>query len=102
MSLLQAMMSCKSLKNKKKSFSKRKFRSYDKFVCGMEEKEKKHQPKPGVEKPDKPTGSGNIDPGGLTQDQRDRGYYYDDAHGYRKYVPQNDEEDDDRAVGEDK
>jgi len=31
------------------------------------------------------------------KDQQDRGYYYDDAHGYEKYCP---EEDDDESEGE--
>jgi hypothetical protein len=28
------------------------------------------------------------------QDQKERGYYYDDAHGYEKYEPELDEEED--------
>ena len=28
-----------------------------------------------------------------SDDQRERGYYYDDAHGYEKYEPEKDEDD---------
>ena len=27
----------------------------------------------------------------VEQDQKERGYYYDDAHGYEKYEPEEDE-----------
>lgn len=30
-----------------------------------------------------------------SEDQRTRGYYYDDAHGYEKYEPEKDDEIDD-------
>ena len=30
--------------------------------------------------------------GTVAEDQKERGYYYDDAHGYEEYVPEEDEE----------
>ncbi len=30
--------------------------------------------------------------GNLAQQQVERGYYYDDAHGYQKYVPKSDDD----------
>ena len=27
-----------------------------------------------------------------SKDQKERGYYYDDAHGYEEYIPESDEE----------
>ena len=38
----------------------------------------------------------------LTADQRDRGYYYDDAHGYTVYDPEGDRSDDDEQDDPDK
>ena len=37
--------------------------------------------------------------GNWAEDQEERGYYYDDAHGYEKYVPE--EEDEQPEEGED-
>ena len=37
--------------------------------------------------------------GTVAEDQRDRGYYYDDAHGYEEYDPEA-EEDDERGEGD--
>lgn len=33
--------------------------------------------------------------GSIVEDQNSRGYYYDDAHGYQTYNPDDDVEDDD-------
>jgi hypothetical protein len=39
---------------------------------------------------------GEIDSSSWSEDQNGRGYYYDDAHGYEIYEP-NDAKDDDRS-----
>ena len=33
------------------------------------------------------------DPAEIVEDQKSRGYYYDDAHGYQTYVPEGDDDD---------
>ncbi|HEX6124695.1 MAG TPA: hypothetical protein VFZ23_04915 [Pyrinomonadaceae bacterium] len=30
--------------------------------------------------------------GSVAEDQKERGYYYDDAHGYEEYIPEDDED----------
>lgn len=40
----------------------------------------------------KPLDSDHRDPSNWGDDQRTRGYYYDDAHGYEKYEPEKDNE----------
>lgn len=36
----------------------------------------------------------------LAKEQTERGYYYDDAHGYQKYVPENDGDEAETESGE--
>ncbi|MBK7393913.1 MAG: hypothetical protein IPI64_11545 [Chloracidobacterium sp.] len=43
---------------------------------------------------DKPAEPAEKDRSSWSEDQQKRGYYYDDAHGYEKYEPEKDEEDD--------
>lgn len=38
----------------------------------------------------------------LAEDQRSHGYYYDDAYGYEEYRPEDDEEDEGEANGDDR
>ena len=38
--------------------------------------------------------------GTVAEDQRDREYYYDDAHGYEEYEPEEEEDCDDDESGE--
>ena len=38
------------------------------------------------------------DEGAASADQREREYYYDDAHGYEVYEPEDDEESDDEPI----
>jgi len=47
-------------------------------------------PAPPKEKPEKPN---------WADDQNERGYYYDDAHGYEKYDPANESEDEASGSG---
>ena len=42
------------------------------------------------------TATGNAN---WADDQRERGYYYDDAHGYEKYDPEDEKEDETSAGG---
>ena len=44
---------------------------------------KKQPPKAG----EVPSNEGNSADHGILEDQRKRGYYYDDAYGYENYVP---------------
>ena len=39
-------------------------------------------------------------PDSWAEDQEERGYYYDDAHGYEPYEPDNDDDIDDKKKGE--
>ena len=50
--------------------------------------------KPKIEKEEKDTG----DKASWSEDQKERGYYYDDAHGYETYDP--DEEDEEKSPGQ--
>jgi hypothetical protein len=46
----------------------------------------------------KPSDPGEVpksDPSNWSEDQRKRGYYYDDAHGYEVYNPENEGDDED-------
>ena len=40
----------------------------------------------------KPIQSEGEDPDSWAEDQKERGYYYDDAHGYEEFDPEEDEE----------
>ncbi len=42
----------------------------------------------------KPVDPDEKDRSSWSEDQQKRGYYYDDAHGYEKYEPEKDEEED--------
>lgn len=44
---------------------------------------------------DMPAEPDEKDRSNWSEDQRTRGYYYDDAHGYEKYEPEKDDEIDD-------
>ena len=45
----------------------------------------------------KPIHSGDDDRDSWAEDQRDRGYYYDDSHGYEAFDPDHDEGESDQA-----
>ncbi len=55
-------------------------------------KRKKDSQKRGGEKAEKPNAEKKDEQGNWSDDQREKSYYYDDAHGYEIYNP--DEDDD--------
>ncbi len=65
----------------------------------MNEKEKTAKPKPGGEKEEIPRSPEDAEAGGLTREQRNRGYYYDDSHGYQIYVPASEDTEDEETGG---
>ena len=56
-------------------------------------KHEKNNRKREAEKKEKPAAENDGEPGNWSDDQREKSYYYDDAHGYEIYKP---DEDDDR------
>ncbi len=48
---------------------------------------------------DKPIEPYDKDRSSWSEDQQKRGYYYDDAHGYETYEPENDDEIDEKSEG---